>query len=443
MFLLGRLYGGQPGGWLAAAAYLYAPYFQVDLYVRHAWAELCGLACYPLILYGFGRFAVHGTHHSVLLGALGYALLLWSHFPAALLFTPVVVAFIAWAAWQARSWVVLAYLSAGLLLGLGLGAAIWLPVLAELSSITSQQRVPSDYFHYSKHFVYLHQLFSPVWGYGLSVAGYQDGMSFSLGWSQLSVLVGGWLWARHTGVMPLHAWWQFFCGATLVVCGMMLPGSVWFWDHMPLLGNVQFPWRLLGPASVCLAVLIALLSPALKQRRAVWIGALTLLILANIGQARPEQYIPVDLRQWTPQQIAQRGVSVTTLREFESRWMHERQPFRSDPLRVIQGTAKVTDFQRTPIHWSAQVTAEHETRLEAACAYFPGWQVFVDGQWVPHTIAEPSGLIQFPVPAGTHTVSLNFMRTWPRWLADTISLIAVFSLAGLWWRWRTSSHTVA
>ena len=89
------------------------------------------------------------------------------------------------------------------------------------------------------------------------------------------------------------------------------------------------------------------------------------------------------------------------------------------------------------------MTAEHETRLEAACAYFPGWQVFVDGQWVPHTIAEPSGLIQFPVPAGTHTVSLNFMRTWPRWLADTISLIAVFSLAGLWWRWRTSSHTVA
>jgi hypothetical protein len=39
MFLLARLYFGDAGGWLGAAAYLYAPYFAVDLYVRSAMEE--------------------------------------------------------------------------------------------------------------------------------------------------------------------------------------------------------------------------------------------------------------------------------------------------------------------------------------------------------------------------------------------------------------------
>ena len=44
MFLLARLYFGAAGGWLGAAAFLYAPYFAVDLYVRSAMAEFCALS---------------------------------------------------------------------------------------------------------------------------------------------------------------------------------------------------------------------------------------------------------------------------------------------------------------------------------------------------------------------------------------------------------------
>ena len=141
MFLLGRLYGGQPGGWLAAAAYLYAPYFQVDLYVRHAWAELCGLACYPLILYGFGRFAVHGRHTTACcLGRSGM------RYCYGAIFRPPCCLLLSWSrsspgrpgkpapgwCWPVRRTVARAW------------APIWLPALAELSSIASQQRVPSD-----------------------------------------------------------------------------------------------------------------------------------------------------------------------------------------------------------------------------------------------------------------------------------------------------------
>src|SRR5262249_27574676 len=53
MFLLGRLYFGDTGGWLATTAYLYAPYFAVDLYVRSALEEFAAFALFAIALYGF------------------------------------------------------------------------------------------------------------------------------------------------------------------------------------------------------------------------------------------------------------------------------------------------------------------------------------------------------------------------------------------------------
>jgi len=96
MFLLGRLYFGDAGGWLAAAAYLYAPYFSVNLYVRSALAEFTAFPFFALALFGFGS-------GRLVVGAMGYAGVLCSHPPAAVLFTPLLVAFLCFTAWRAKS----------------------------------------------------------------------------------------------------------------------------------------------------------------------------------------------------------------------------------------------------------------------------------------------------------------------------------------------------
>jgi hypothetical protein len=95
MFALGRLYYGETGGWLAAAAYLYAPYFAVDLYVRSALEEFSAFPLFALALYGFGAYARGRRYRDWTLGACAFAALLFCHFPAALLFTPVLIGFLA------------------------------------------------------------------------------------------------------------------------------------------------------------------------------------------------------------------------------------------------------------------------------------------------------------------------------------------------------------
>ena len=87
-FLLGRLYFGDAGGWLTAAAYLYAPYFAVDLYVRTAWAEFAAFPFFAFSLYQFGAYAKDGRRRHLLLGAAAFAGILLSHHGAALLFAP-------------------------------------------------------------------------------------------------------------------------------------------------------------------------------------------------------------------------------------------------------------------------------------------------------------------------------------------------------------------
>ena len=131
MFSLGRLYGGDPGGWIAAAAYIYAPYFCVNLYVRSALAEFAAFPFFALTLYGFGAFAKQQKLTQLALGAAGFAGVLLAHNPAALLFAPLILAFLGFTAWQSHSWRILRTQLGGLALGLALSAFVWLPALLE------------------------------------------------------------------------------------------------------------------------------------------------------------------------------------------------------------------------------------------------------------------------------------------------------------------------
>ena len=119
MFLLARLYFGDAGGWLGAAAYLYVPYFAVDLYVRSAMEEFAAFPFFALALYGFGAYARHRRARHWLIGVAAYACVLFCHFPAALLFTPLLLGFLALTAWMEKSWSVLWRQACGFLLGLG------------------------------------------------------------------------------------------------------------------------------------------------------------------------------------------------------------------------------------------------------------------------------------------------------------------------------------
>lgn len=432
MFLLARLYFGDFGGWLGAAAYLYVPYFAVDLYVRSSLEEFAVFALVPLAMYGFGAFARGGNRNFWVLGAVAYSLVFFSHFPAALLFSPVLAGFLAVTAWREKSWRLLVDQAAGLAFGLGLGACMWLPALAEKPYVALTRALHGN-GEFATHFVYPHQLLYSPWGYGYSVQGPNDGMSFALGWSHVLLAIVASVWIARRPKLADWRLMRFLAIVASLLCFLMFEDAAWLWKHLPLLPYVELPWRLLGPVALCTAMLVAALGPAIaslrRHRAMAFAAAIALLIIPNLTHLHPGRTAEIDPAFWTPNQLAATGFETTTMGEITPRWMEQVPPFITEPAVVAAGDAQLRDDRREPFRYSAQIAAKSATRIRVSKAWFPGWTLRIDGRPAEAGPSPVTGQVEFSVPAGTHTVELNFGRSPARGLGESISLLSVAAMA--------------
>src|SRR5262249_21520005 len=145
----------------------------------------------------------------------------------------------------------------GILISLGLAAFIWLPALAELKFVHIERMLQGN-LNYVDHFVFPWQLLSPSWGYGDSVPGPEDQISFSLGWSHLLVVTAAGVFIYRSRNRDLATWFTFLGSALVILVLAMTPLSRWVWDYMPLLKQVQFPWRILADGIFITAILTGL-----------------------------------------------------------------------------------------------------------------------------------------------------------------------------------------
>jgi hypothetical protein len=319
-------------------------------------------------------------------------------------------------------------------LGLGLSAFIWAPALAARHWAHIDRAIEGA-FRYSNHLVYLHQLFYSPWGYGLSVPGPNDGMSFSLGWSHLLLVAVVWIWISRSPQLADRRLLRFFGVSAILLCILMLQDALWFWEQVPLLQNVNLPWRLLQPVAICVAMLVAALGRLLwlaPRWRVVGVtAALALLIVPGLSHLHPRQLVDVDLAFWTPQQLSLRGFETTTMAEVTPRWIAGLPAYTPLAATVLSGEAEIIRPGRTPFSWSSPVHAKVASTIEMQTAWFPGWEVRVDGQRVPAGPGTPSGLIAFQVPPGEHIAEVAYRRTAAEKTAAGISILALLVAIGI------------
>src|SRR4029453_8060364 len=73
MYHYSRLFFGPAASLVAAAAYTYAPYHLLDLYVRKAFSEFTVFAFLPLLLLAFHNLYGRGSRWEMIAGALALA----------------------------------------------------------------------------------------------------------------------------------------------------------------------------------------------------------------------------------------------------------------------------------------------------------------------------------------------------------------------------------
>ena len=262
IYRLARRWWGPAAALAAAAAFAYAPYRLVQIYVRGDLAEFIALSLAPWVLLAFARLWDAPGPRPVALAALALAALILTHTAAPLLFGPLLggllLAQTAAAVWRERRVPLRPVLWSGAALALGLliSAIFLLPAFLERRYLVESQWISNTY-NYRQHFVYPHQFFSAFWGFGYAVPGPDDGMSFQLGLLQflggaLGVIAA--LQSRRTP-LPRRAQIWFLLLASLIAIVAMTPIAAPAWDVLPLIKLLQYPWRLLAVTAVTLPLL--------------------------------------------------------------------------------------------------------------------------------------------------------------------------------------------
>jgi hypothetical protein len=469
---------GRQAGLVAAVAYMVIPYRLVDLYVRAALAESVAYVFVPLVLWG-AYATLHRPRLANVVGlAFAYAALMFTSPLVTLLLTLILVFYVAVLALGrindgqsfrglSRESIlpllghlghVLAPTAFALILGIGLSAVFALPAMLENRFVRLDQWYGGRYA-WGGDFVEFFQLFSPKWGFGTSVLGPDDDVSFQLGAVPVVLsLLGLALLFRKNGnahlKRPALRLVIFFGALTAVVVFLMLSISAPLWQVLPLVRLAQFPWRLLTLTVFSMAFLCG--AAAYGVRFEGRLPGATILILVALLILGSLPYMRAN--------VSEREVSLAGLMQFQqssdemtgsTAWV--RHIPRWSPLADyhIAGepiTSKVNyDYLyrqpgRPQVQTLALYTDGELIKYSAAQSvlitfntfYYPGWHAYLldpdTGKAVeelPIALRGELGLMTIRVPAGTGRVLLRFEDTPIRKLGTALTFGSLVLIASL------------
>jgi hypothetical protein len=294
--------------WLAAVAYIYAPFHLVNVYVRgDSLSEFYAFIFYPLILWSIDCIFDSARNWPLL--ALSYGGLILTHNVSALIFSPFVITYCVLRIAYQRPFThhalrnTILSIAAGLLLAFTLSAFFWLPALGEASLTQVSDVQTTGYFNYAEHFRAANLIQNSI-GFDYSITTAPGSNSpFAMGLVQAIGTVAGLVVLIVTWKKDQHRDFRLFVLIGLALSTFMItPLSKPLWDTLPLLSYSQFPWRFLSIQALFTSLAIGYLAISVTRpaRLAMPIG---LILVASMLFTLHPDYLPVRSDEITPARL--------------------------------------------------------------------------------------------------------------------------------------------
>lgn len=433
MYFLAKEIWGKFGGIISALLYVFVPYHAVDIYVRGDVAEFWAYAFIPLVFYALLKIHKTGKSRFIVVGALSYAALVVSHNLTALMATPFILIFM--------GLLFLGNKKSGknllitLILGLLVSSFYWLPALLEINytNVLSQVGGGADY---KSNFVCLAQLWSSPWGFGGSVKGCVDGLSFMIGKLHILMLLVsivffglGWYLKKvekKKGVLLIY-----FLLALLFSVFLTLGFSKFLWDLLKPMALFQYPWRFL----VMVDFFISLIAGSafycwLAVFKNKWINILILIALSliivifNGKYFAAQKYLSVSSKDFTNDYFLEFRTSQISS-EYMPKNFSAPKSYSQIPkgITVVLGKVTVVSQSKSTGKYSIHYVAGSVSKIIVPIAYFPAWRVSLDGNNYSYSVKNNGFLVT--LPKGDHLLVFDFRQTNVELLADILSLSGV------------------
>lgn len=431
MYLLLRQFLNKQLSFLGALIYLYAPYRAVDLYIRGAIGEIAAFAFLPLAFLSVVKLIQSKEVNLkwIGLGGVGLGGLILSHNIATYMFVPFLALFclifmiLDPEGLRTKLINLFSFFITGLLTSL----YFWLPALVE-SNLMKYDTV----FNPSDHFPTLKQLVTPYWGYGASVPGPYDGLSFFLGAVGLGVLVLGLLggifaFKKFSKLNKALFVWGVI--SLLVVLFMMNFRSKFIWDTLPLIPYFQFPWRFLIMTTFISPFFLIGLSN-LKIKWYISSAVVLVLIVSSFFMFRPQDFLgradEYYLNRYIPTPNVHPEYRLTQEEYLRLPKDTEVRPENLYP-RVFDTQGRVGITETNSLSTIINIDTENSVRLNYNKYNFPGWKADIDGRKAEVSSGKPFGQVSLEVPAGNHQVKVFFAETGFRMITNIVSAVALIA----------------
>jgi len=417
---------------IASVIYLVMPYhLPVDLYLRGAFAEVWAFVWLPLISL-FAHKLRTGERFSIAGLAFSFALLIVSHLPTALIFSPVPILYVMVTTDRSRTVKVTAQAVAAIALSAGLAAVYLLPALT-MREFVSMQEMSKPEIYFENWFVLT------------SILG--RGFPTYLSWLVISMAcVAGCAFLIARSSKAAHRERVFWTVVAVGSIVMMTSLSKPVWKLLPVLQNVQFPFRFNTILCAATAALIAFAIAAIKPPGSfrpsfpLVIGSLMVaawLLIIPLSAWREYKVHPVTRASYRDLITNNQDAP-----EYRPRWA-ERDAFlglqaeiratkQIDRVNVVEGFADVTVERWAPRQINLRVGSAAGATLRVKQFYFPGWRARVNNGEPELRPAPKTGLLDIVVPpVESQTVNIELTPVWAeRWgyYTSAASLMAVLVL---------------
>ena len=420
---------------IGTLVYILSPYFAVDLYVRGAFGELFILALFPWAGFLLRNYLNKANTLNLGFAAISIGLLSISHnvllpfiYSLLLLYGLVNLVILKSKPWD--------YLKLFLpfFLGVALASYYLIPAFLEVQFISTYEQ-----FNLADHFPFIKQLFIPHWGYGPSIWGPLDDISFDIGTVNLSLLLISFAiykFAKKEFKILLIFFWLTFGLAFILTNNRTL----FFWESIRFLRLVQFPWRMLLIIIISTSFIAAIATETLSEKLSkknssiFFLAILICLLVLNFWHYQPSEFKNTTDEEYLERYFAnrtlkgQRGyVSYEYLNFSEdfippTIWQKVRPKNILEEVSFAKGSGKL-DVQTSGLSYNIAYQTPVEDKIIIAKTFFPGWEAEGNsGKLVVEPFSD-YGIIAVRVQEGSGNFTLSFKDTPIRLTSNMISAV--------------------
>ncbi len=408
---------------LSAILYLWLPYHFLVTFVSASIGVAFVFTFLPLVFLGINLLK-QGKRAGILMLSIGLSGIILSHIMHLVFLSPIILIFFFWGfQYTQRKIHFLKEISIGIILGVLISSFYLIPAVY-YNNFTRVHQETGFYELYKRNFVNFSQLVYSKWGYSPIVNNAKNGeISFQLGIVQ---------WISILGLISLvflrklnkkhQALSLYLLFGFIVSIFLMLDLSGFIWKFLVRLVAIDYPFRLLLPASfiASIAAGIIVVNINSKLQKIVFVFLILVVLYTNRNHINVNQYTNFPISTY---------LNIET--EITTNTFNEYLPIKADgkllnkPWNEVVGenmSALNTIHKTNLLSFNLNVTKEGSA--SAGQFNFPGQALYLDSK--PYKFdADKEGRINFNAPKGNYTVTIKYQETFLMKISKLLTITGI------------------